>query len=120
MAVPEQDGWEYTGITPRDGRSYVCSSFVTAMYQAAGLFDNLKVTPQELHDRDLYNLDIFNITAERPQQCIDADPDLPYCQILGKYRLTIDAKELSYIKPRDNMFEHCPTMPQDAQYPPGC
>lgn len=62
LAIPEQDGWIYHGIEPRDGKSYVCSSFVTGMYKAAGLFDNILVTPQEIHDRDLYNMNLFNKT----------------------------------------------------------
>lgn len=32
MAMPEIDGWEYD-----DGESYVCSSFVAAVYKAGGL-----------------------------------------------------------------------------------
>ena len=26
MAVPEQDGWIYSGLEPRDGEAYVCSA----------------------------------------------------------------------------------------------
>jgi hypothetical protein len=32
MAIPEKDGWWYS-----DGYSYVCSSFVIAVYRAGGL-----------------------------------------------------------------------------------
>lgn len=32
MAIVERDGWEYS-----DGESYVCSSFVAAVYKAGGL-----------------------------------------------------------------------------------
>ncbi len=32
MAMPERDGWMYS-----DGPSYVCSSFVSAVYKAGGL-----------------------------------------------------------------------------------
>jgi len=32
MAMVEKDGWEYS-----DGESYVCSSFVAAVYKAGGL-----------------------------------------------------------------------------------
>jgi len=38
MAMPEQDGWIYTGEEPRDGLSYVCSAYVASMWKAAGLF----------------------------------------------------------------------------------
>lgn len=43
MAMPEIDGWEYTGIEPVDGRSWVCSAYVTAMFKAAGIFGDLTV-----------------------------------------------------------------------------
>jgi len=36
LAIPERDGWEYS-----DGRSYVCSSFVAAVYVAGGLLPEL-------------------------------------------------------------------------------
>lgn len=36
MAIPERDGWEYS-----DGRSYVCSSFVAAVYVAGQLLPEL-------------------------------------------------------------------------------
>jgi hypothetical protein len=32
MAIPEKDGWIYSGLQPRDGRAYVCSSYVAAVY----------------------------------------------------------------------------------------
>ena len=38
MAMVEMDGWVYTGIEPKDGLAYVCSSYVAALYKEAGLF----------------------------------------------------------------------------------
>ena len=43
MAMKEMDGWEYTSEKPRDGLSYVCSSYVIAMYKAGGLFEGLDI-----------------------------------------------------------------------------
>jgi hypothetical protein len=43
QAGVEMDGWLYTGEEPRDGRSYVCSSYVVALYKAAGLFGDLEI-----------------------------------------------------------------------------
>jgi hypothetical protein len=37
MAMVEKDGWEYEGFY-HDGLSYVCSSYVAALWKAAGLF----------------------------------------------------------------------------------
>ena len=38
MALPEKDGWEYTGFLPKDGEAYVCSTYIVGAYKAAGLF----------------------------------------------------------------------------------
>lgn len=32
MAIVEVEGWEYHGIEPKDGRAYVCSAYVAAIY----------------------------------------------------------------------------------------
>ena len=119
IAIPENEDWEYHGIKPRDGRSFVCSSFVTAMYKAAGIIDK-NIVPQEIEDRGLYMMNLFNTTIDRPQKCIDVDPDLPYCQILGKYRLDIPEKELSSLEIYDHMDERCPSIAPDYFRPDGC
>ena len=106
MAMVELDGWEYTGEEPRDGLSYVCSAYVAAQYKAAGLFDDMKIQATEFTPRDVYSLDIFDVTYERPEACISADPSLPYCQLLGKYRMTLPG--YSSISPYENMNETCP------------
>jgi len=74
MAMPEQDEWEYY-----DGRSYVCSSFVAAIWAHGGLYGKNKINGTEQTPIDVYRMDFFDKNFERPQACIDADPDLPYC-----------------------------------------
>ena len=54
MAMKEHDGWAYTGIEPRDGEAYVCSAYVTALYKAAGLFDDLDIQATEFTPKDVY------------------------------------------------------------------
>jgi len=77
--MPEIDGWEYTGIEPRDGRSYVCSAYVAAVYKAAGLFGDFEINGTEFTPKDVYTLNFFDPNATRPDACVKADPDLPYC-----------------------------------------
>ena len=77
MAQVEVEGWEYHGIAPRDGISYVCSSYVAAIYQAGGLLKN--INGPEFTPRDVYTLDIFDKNFNRPAACVEADPDQPYC-----------------------------------------
>jgi len=77
MALVEQEGWIYQHIEPRDGRAYVCSAFVAAVYKAGGILTNVHGT--EFTPRDVYTLNIFDTTTPRPEACVDADPTLPYC-----------------------------------------
>ena len=79
MAIVEVEGWNYTGLE-NDGRAYVCSAYVAAVYQAAGLFgkDN-KVNGPEFTPKDVYTLNVFDLNFKRPDACVQADPDLPYC-----------------------------------------
>ena len=104
MSVIEVEGWEYEGFQPKDGRAYVCSAFVAALYQAGGLLRS--VNSPEFTPRDLYILDIFDKTYQRPQECVQADPDLPYCQIIGRFRM--DHPGYSTIKPYEHMAERFP------------
>jgi len=105
MAMVEMDGWVYDGELPRDGVSYVCSAYVAAMYKAAGLFDDLDIQATEFSPRDVYSLNFYDLDYNRPQACVDADPNLPYCQLLGKYRMELP--EYSANDPYENMFETC-------------
>lgn len=43
ITTPAIDEWKYTSIKPRDGEAYVCSSYIVAVFKAAGLFGNLTV-----------------------------------------------------------------------------
>lgn len=78
MAMVEEDSYRYTGLGPKDGRAYVCSAFVTALWKAAGLFEPYEINAAEFTPGDVYRMNFFN-TAPRPEACVEADPDLPYC-----------------------------------------
>jgi hypothetical protein len=118
MALVEVEGWQYKGLEPRDGSSYVCSAYVAAAYQAAGLFAPGHINGPEFTPRDVYTLDIFDTNFIRPEVCVKADPNEPYCQILGKYRMTHPG--YSSIKLYDHMAEHCPSVAPDYFRPDGC
>ena len=112
-AMPEQDSWVYS-----DGPSYVCSCFVIGIYKAAGLFGDLEVNANEFTPKDLYELDIYDKNPTLPQQCIDADPDLPYCQLLGKYKLYMPS--YSTVPMYEHMNEHCPSVWPEYERPSTC
>ena len=118
MAMPEQDGWEYTGLGPNDGRNWICSSYVTAIYQAAGVFGDLKINTTEFATMDVYIMKLFDTDSPLPEACVAADPDLPYCQLLGKYR--INMPYYNTIEPYDHMFEHCDMNFPSYKRDPGC
>ncbi|CAI2364448.1 unnamed protein product [Moneuplotes crassus] len=105
MAQPELDGWMYS-----DGYSYVCSCFVVAVWKAAGIFGDLEINAVEFTPKDVYQLNVFNTTAAISEKCKSADPTLPYCQILGKYRMELNG--YSSIDMYSHMNEHC-----ESEYP---
>lgn len=47
-----------------------------------------------------------------------ADPDAPFCQLLGKYRMTFPG--LNSIEPYAHMSEHCPSLPPNYDRPANC
>lgn len=118
MAMPEKDGWEYTGLEPTDGRNWVCSAYVAAYFKAAGLFGDMDIQSTEFATMDVYIMKLFDETTPLPDACVAADPDLPYCQILGKYRIKLD--QYNTIVPYDNMFENCAINFPHYQRDAGC
>jgi len=66
MAMTEIDGWEYTGLEPRDGRNWVCSAYVAAMYKAAGIFGDMEIQSTEFATMDVYVMDLFDTTTPLP------------------------------------------------------
>jgi len=118
MAMPETDGWLYTGEEPRDGRSYVCSAFTTAMYKAAGMFDDLEINATEFHPYDAIRMNFYQTAPERPQACIDADPDIAYCQLLGNYRINL--QQVGTVEPYAHMNENCTVNWPEYTRDPNC
>ena len=113
LAEPEPEGIEYV-----DGLNYVCSCFVIAFWKHGGLFGDLDFSPNEFGPKDIYNLDIFDKDFQRPQECIDDNPDLPYCQIMGKFIINLD--NYSVIKPYAHMNERCSSEGPDFIREEGC
>jgi len=114
LAMVEVDGWVYP-----DGVSYVCSSFVVAMYKAAGLFGNAEVNAVEFTPKDLYSLDFFSTNPPVPENCKKVDPENPFCQIMGEYRMEFPG--LGTVSPYSHMNENCWSEgPDYKRVPEGC
>lgn len=107
MAMVEKDGWEYYGETPRDGQSMVCSAYVAAVWKAAGLFAPYHINATEFSPKDVYVMDFFEKDPTKlPAACATANgSDVPYCQITGKYQMTLPY--YSTIQPYDQMMQAC-------------
>jgi len=114
MALVEEEGIMYN-----DGYSYVCSSFVLAFYKRAGIFGDMTLHATEFTPRDVYSLNIFDKNYNRPHVCKDADPELPYCQVIGKYRVDLGT-DYSSIEPYEHMAERCPSVAPHFARPDGC
>ena len=119
MAVVEEDGWEYEFFY-HDGEAYVCSAFVIKIWMAAGVFGDTKLNAVEWGPNDVYMVDIFDhdYAKTKPSQCKEDDPTSPWCQLLGKYRMTFP--KYSSIPMYDHMNEHCPTVAPEFYRPDGC
>ena len=113
LAVPEEQGIKYS-----IGESYVCSALATALYKASGVFDDLKILPQEFTPRDMYQLSIYKDGSDRPDECKINDPSIPYCQLRGDIKMEFDG--FNAIKPYSNMNERCSSLPPLYERELGC
>ena len=69
VAMPELNSYEYSSYY-HDGRALVCSSFVTEMWRAGGLFGNLTINSAEWGPRDVYQVKFFNEQPDYyPEKC---------------------------------------------------
>ncbi|GAB4839902.1 hypothetical protein Ancab_020611 [Ancistrocladus abbreviatus] len=116
LTIPEQDEWIYS-----DGKSTTCVAFILEMYKEAGIFEPLSSSIQvtEFTIRDAYTLKIFEDNITRlPTWCNTEDGKLPYCQILGMYRMELP--HYNTIEPYANMNENCPSLPPSYERPLRC
>lgn len=117
MAIVEQDEWIYEG-NYHDGKAMVCSAYVAAMWKAGGLFGDMDIQATEFTPKDLYQIKIFDPEYKVPAQCAEADPDQPWCQLLGKYRMNFP--KFNTIELYEHMNEKCPSVAPDFFRPDGC
>eukprot|EP00727_Mastigamoeba_balamuthi_P009416 m51a1_g5097 hypothetical protein (539) ;mRNA; f:283703-285716 len=110
VTIPSNDSWTFRfADVGREGPSMVCCVFVASVYKQAGILGPRadQIMASEFTNWDVYSLDIFDRQWVRPEACQRADPDLPYCQLLGQYRMTLDG--YSTATPFPHMREKCPS-----------
>lgn len=99
----ETEGWEYS-----DGKSYVCSCLVAGIWKAGGIFpEGVEIEATEFTPKDVYQIKFFDENFVVPDQCKINDPDLPYCQIMGKFTMRLD--NFNTVEPYSHMNERCPS-----------
>ena len=113
--MPEKEEYTY-----KDGENWVCSSFVVGIMKAGGIFGDLEIEPHEFTPRDIYQMDIYDKDFKKtgPKECREADPELDYCIIYGKY--DIRAKGYSTIPLYSHMNERCSSQPPEYFREEGC
>lgn len=114
MIIPEQEKFKYPS-----GELWICSALVAKLYMVGGVI-TADINPGEFVPRDIFQMKIFdeNWKENRPEVCKIADPDDPFCQITGKYRLHV--KGFNSIPVYDHMNDHCPFRPIEYFRPDGC
>ena len=65
----EEDWFLYLDENSQKTHSFVCSSFVAAIYKEAGVFDNMNITATEMTPKDVYTMNLFDLEWERPKIC---------------------------------------------------
>ena len=80
--------------------------------------DRYEINTSEFTVKDIYELNIFDRRFDKPDQCMEADHELLYCQLFGKYRVHLPA--YSVLEPYDHMNETCPNKFENGWRPKGC
>jgi len=120
VTMPEQDSWIFDDSDGLKGPSMVCNVLVMSIWKAAGIFGSIgdSIMATEFTNWDAYSLNIFDGNYKRPDNCVLADPDSQFCQLLGKYRMALPG--YNTFKPFSHMRERCPGLPPDYKKPADC
>lgn len=105
--MPEHDSYRYA-----DNRiSRVCSCFAMELLRASDAFVgtefDVPFNAAEQTPSDLIHLDLWDMTSPLPPRCVATDPELPYCQPWGKYRIKLN--DVGTYSAAPHMNEHCST-----------
>jgi len=120
VTMPELDSWIFTDANGVSGPSMVCDVFVMRMWKAGGILGSSanEIQAAEFTNWDAYTLNIFDANYTRPAQCVAADPDSQFCQLLGKYRMALP--QYNSYAPFPHMREKCPSLPPLYKKPLNC
>ena len=126
--VPEEDSWQYP--TLKNGEPFqsdvsICNVFTCKVLRAGGVFGDVQFNCGEISVNDAYRLKIYEENFERPEVCIEWDPENPLCQVLGKYKLRLDTQpgklpRYNYVEPYEGFANTCPALAPDYVAPTNC
>ena len=94
------------------------------LLRASGAFEGtpLDVTfnAAEQTPKDIFALKLWDIKSPLPAGCKANDPELPYCQLWGDFKIYFDERTLNADDPCDHMHETCPTVAPLYERPAKC
>ena len=119
---------EFTVSVQVDACPHISCSLFLSQYISSSWFYMVHITKSHLHCltlfflpqiRDAYMLKIFDDNPARlPTWCNTESDKLPFCQILGEYRMELP--EYNTIEPYAKMNENCPSLPPTYKRPARC
>ena len=128
--VPEEDQWQYPTLKngePFESDVSICHVFVCKVWREAGVFGDIgdEFSCGELLVNDNYKMKIYEEDFERPEICVEWDPENPLCQVLGKYKLRLDSQpgvlpRYNYKEVYPGFSDECPTIAPEYASPEGC
>lgn len=146
LTIPEQDEWVYSdgksttcvafilsmykaaGVFGPISNSIQVTEFTVSSY-ALGLTDECLITNMSAYSvsylfwwwqiKDAYMLKIFENNATRlPNWCNNDVDQLPFCQIMGEYKMELP--EYNSLEAYAKMNERCPSLPPTYERPVNC
>lgn len=112
---------------PDESDVSICNVFTCKVLRAAGVFGQQgeDFDCGEFSVNDNYRMKIYEENFERPQSCIDVDPENPLCQVLGKYSLRLDSQpgslpRYNYVEIHEGFGNNCPSLAPLYEAPLNC
>ena len=116
LAIPEKDEWRYD--VNEGNEVFTPASFIVQALQQLKILDKYRINASEFTVKDIYELNIYDTEYPKPDQCMEADHQLHYCQMFGRYRVWLPG--YSSIDPYDRMNETCPNKYENRWRPEFC
>ena len=106
---------------------YFIKPYCYKVLRASGIFGSVgdEINCGEFSVNDNYRLQIYQKDFQRPDICVQWDPENPLCQVLGKYQLRLDSQpgvlpRYNYVPIHPGFGDSCPAQAPDYLAPIDC